>query len=108
MEENNILLNTIGGGNEWRGGTVTMAALIVGQQQGAVWGGYMMVSADGGRENVWASSDYTGVLEKILKCKADVGGESTKRATFKIQAAEAEIFWVFVSMVKGEIGCRMD
>ena len=25
-------------------------------------GGYRMVSADGGRENVWASSDHTGVL----------------------------------------------
>ena len=25
-------------------------------------GGYMMVSADGGRENVWDSSDHTGVI----------------------------------------------
>ena len=37
-------------------------------------GKYRMVSADGGRENVWASSDYTGVLKKLLKCQAYVGG----------------------------------
>ena len=35
MEENPILQNTIGGGNEWGGGTGTMAALTAGNQQGA-------------------------------------------------------------------------
>ena len=30
-----------------------------------------------------------------------LGGESTKCATFKIQAAEAENLWVFVGMVEG-------
>ena len=49
-------------------------------------GEYRMVSADGGRENVWASSNYTGVFEKLLKWQADDGGESTKCDTFKIQA----------------------
>ena len=47
-------------------------------------GKYRMVSADGGRGNVWASSDYTRVLEILLKRQADVGGESTNCATFKI------------------------
>ena len=31
-------------------------------EQGAGGVGYRMVSADRGHENVWASSDYTGVL----------------------------------------------
>ena len=35
MGENAILQNTIGGGNEWGGGTGTMAALTAGNQQGA-------------------------------------------------------------------------
>ena len=61
MGGNPIIQNTIGGGNELGGGTGTMAAPTAGQQQGAR-GGYRMVSADGGREDVWASSDYTGVL----------------------------------------------
>ena len=38
--------------------------------------------------------------KKLLKWQADVGGESTKCATFKIQAAEAENLRVFVVMVK--------
>ena len=65
-------------------------------------GGYRMVSSDGGHEMFWARSDHTGVLEKLLKWQADVGGESTKCATFKLQAAEAENLWVFVVMVKGD------
>ena len=35
MGENTILQNTIGGGNEWGGGTGTMSALTAGHQQGA-------------------------------------------------------------------------
>ena len=35
MGDNPILQNTIGGGNEWGGGTGTMAALTAGHQQGA-------------------------------------------------------------------------
>ena len=61
-----------------------------------------MVSADGGRENVWASINYTGVFEKLLKWQADDGGESTKCDTFKIQAAEAANLRVFVGIVKGD------
>ena len=38
MGENPIPQNTIGGGNEWGGGTGTIAALTAGRQQGA-WGG---------------------------------------------------------------------
>ena len=30
-------------------------------------GGFRMVSADGGREDVWASSNYTGVFEKTTQ-----------------------------------------
>ena len=36
----------------------------------------------------------------VLKWQADVGGESTKCATFKTQAVEAANFQVFVGMVK--------
>ena len=61
-----------------------------------------MVSADKGRVNVWASSDYTGFLKKLLKWQADVGGESTKCAKFKIQAVEAGHLRVFVGIVKGD------
>ena len=59
-----------------------------------------MVSADRGHENVWVSSDFTGVLEKILKWQADIGEESIKCATFKIQAVEAAKLREFVGVVK--------
>ena len=55
----------------------------------------------------WASSNYTGVLEKLLKWHSDVGEESTKCATFKIQAVEAENLWVFVGIVKGDAKLRI-
>ena len=41
--------------------------------------------------------------KELPKCQADVGGESTKCAKFKIQAVEATKLWVFVSMVKGDV-----
>ena len=102
MGGNHILQNTIGGrkrnGRRDRnnGSTNSRAAARCGK------GKYRMVSADGGRENVWAISNYTGFLEKLLKWQADVGGESTNCATFKIQALEAENLRVFVGMVKGD------
>ena len=65
-------------------------------------GKYKMVSADGGRENVWARSNNTRVLEKLLKWQADVGGYSKKCATFKIQVVEAANLRVFVDTVKGD------
>ena len=65
-------------------------------------GEYGMVRADGGRENVWASSDNVGVKKKLLKCQADVGGDSTKCATFKIKAMESANLRVFVGVVKGD------
>ena len=37
-------------------------------------GEYRTVGADGGRENVWASSDYTGVLKKTSKTKVRCWG----------------------------------
>ena len=40
--------------------------------------------------------------KKLLKYQADVGGDSTKCATFKIQAVEAANLRVFVSMIKGD------
>ena len=61
-----------------------------------------MVSADGGRENVWASSYYTGVLKKTTQMAGGCWGESKKCAMFKIQAAEAAKFRIFIGMVKGE------
>ena len=39
MGENTILQNKIGKGNEWGGGTGTMAALTAGKQQGEGEGG---------------------------------------------------------------------
>ena len=61
-----------------------------------------MVRADGGHENIWASSYNTRVLKKLLKWQADVGGESTKFATFKIKEVEAANLRVFFGMVKGD------
>ena len=78
-----------------------MSAPTAGQQQGVCGGEYRMVSADKGRVNVWASSNYTGFLKKLLKWQADVGGESKNCATFKIQKAEEANLRVFVGMVKG-------
>ena len=60
-----------------------------------------MVRAYRSREDFWASSKNAGFFEKLLEWKADVEGESTKCATFKIQAAEASNVRVFVGMVKG-------
>ena len=37
-------------------------------------GEYRIVSADGDRENVLASSDNAGVFEKLLKLQANIGG----------------------------------
>ena len=61
-----------------------------------------MFSADRGREIVLAKSNNTGVLIKLIKWKADIGGESTKCNRFKIQTVEAENFRVFVGMIKGD------
>ena len=61
-----------------------------------------MVRANGSRRNFWAGSENAVVFEKLLKWKADVGGESTKCATFKTQAVEAANLRVFVGMVKGD------
>ena len=102
MGENTILHNTIGGVNEWKVGTGTMAELTAGHQQG-----------EGGENTVWSAlteavkmfgpAAITQEFSKILiKWQADVGADSTKCATFKIQAAEVEILWVFVGMVKGD------
>ena len=41
-------------------------------------------------------------LKKLIKWQADVGGESTKCATFKMQALKAANLRVFVGMVKGD------
>ena len=61
-----------------------------------------MIRTDGGCENVWVSSDNAGFFEKLLKCQADVGWESTKCATFKIKAGEEANLRLFVGMVKGD------
>ena len=44
---------------------------------------------------------------KLLKWQADIGGESKKCATFKVQAAEAANLGVFVGMVKGDAGLKI-
>ena len=48
-----------------------------------------MVSVDGGRENVWAISDYTGVLEKNTQLAGRCWGGVKNSSTIKIQAVEA-------------------
>ena len=63
---------------------------------------YGMVSADGGWYLFLASSNNTGFLGKILKWKADVLGESTKCAMFKIKAAEEANLRVSTGMLKGD------
>ena len=70
-------------------------------------GKYGMVCADGGHENIWASSNNTGLKKKLLKLQADVGGESTNCATFKTQAAEAANMRVFVGMVKEDAELKL-
>ena len=45
--------------------------------------------------------------KKLLKWQAEVGGISTKCATFKIEAVEAANFWAFVGMVKGDAGLKL-
>ena len=55
----------------------------------------------------WNSSNNAGVFEKLLKWLAYVSGESTKCATFKIQAAEAANLRVFVGMLKGDSEIRI-
>ena len=107
MGENPILHNTIGGGNEWKVGTGTMAEPTAGHQQG-----------EGGENTVWSAltevvkmfgpAAITQEFSKILiKWQTDVGVESTKCATFKIQAAEADILWVFLGMVKGDVELKI-
>ena len=45
--------------------------------------------------------------KKKLKWQADVGGESTKCAKFKIQAVEAGNLRVFVGIVKGDVELKI-
>ena len=45
--------------------------------------------------------------KKLLKWQADVGGDSTKCATFKTQAVEAANLWVFFGMVKGDAELKL-
>ena len=91
MGENIILQNRIGGGKEWEVGTGTMAALKSGHRQDA-----------GGEKKGWSALTEAVKLfgpaaitqefsKKFLKLQADVGGESTKCATFETQAVKAEI-----------------
>ena len=45
--------------------------------------------------------------KKLLKYQADVGTESTKCATFKMQTAEVENLRVFVGMVKRDMELKL-
>ena len=65
-------------------------------------GKYRIVSADGGREIFRLAAITQEFLEKLIKWQADVGGESTNCAMFKIQVVEAANLRLFVSMVKGD------
>ena len=101
MGGNHILQNTIRGGNGMGGGTETTAAPTSGQHQGAGRGS-TGCSALTETVKMFGPVEITQEFsKKLLKWQAAVGGESTKCATFKIQAAEADIFRVFVGMVKG-------
>ena len=84
------------------GGTVTMAALTAGHQQYS-GGGNTGWSALTEAVKMFVPAAITQEFsKKLLKWQADVGGESTKCATFKIQAVEAANLRVFVGMVKGD------
>ena len=61
-----------------------------------------MVRADRGCEMFGPAGTTHEFSKKILKYQADVRGESTKCATFKIQAVEAANLQVFFGMVKGD------
>ena len=67
MGANPIIQNKTGGRNELGGGTVTTASPTAVQQQDAGGRECRMVSSDEGHENVWASSNYTGVLNKTTQ-----------------------------------------
>ena len=84
MGENPILQNPIGGGNEWGRGKLTMEALPAGNQQGA-GGGNTGWSALTDAVKMFGPAEITQEFsKKLLKWQADVRGESTKCATFKI------------------------
>ena len=53
MGENSILKNTIGGGNECRGVTGTVAALIAGHQQGSGGGNTGWSALTEAVKNIW-------------------------------------------------------
>ena len=80
-----------------------MASLTAGNQQDS-GGGNTGWSALTESVKIFGPAAITQEFsKKLLKWQADVGGESTKCATFKIQAREAENLRVFVGMVKGGV-----
>ena len=97
-----ILENTVGGGNGMGGGTETTAAPTAGHRKGAGrvstgWSDLMEAVEMFEPEEI--TQEFS---KKLLKWQAEVGGISTKCATFKIEAVEAANFWAFVGMVKGD------
>ena len=84
------------------GGTGTTSAQIAGQQQGAGRGSTGWSALTEAVKMFGPAAITEELSEKLLKWQANVGGESKKCATFKIQAVEAANLRVFVGMVKGD------
>ena len=79
-----------------------MTELTAGHQQGA-GGGNIGWSVLTEAVKMFGPAAITQEFsKKLLKWQADVGGESTRCAKFKIQAVEAANLRVFVVMVKGD------
>ena len=83
------------------GVTGTTAAPTEGQQQGAGRGSTGWLLLTEAVEMFGPAATTQEFSKKLLKRQADVVGESTKCAMFKIQALESANLWVFVGMVKG-------
>ena len=102
-----MLQDTVRGGNGMGGWTGTTAALTEWQQQG--WGrGSTGWSALKKAVKMFGPAAITQELsKKLLKCHADVGRESKKCATFKIQAVEVAILRAIWGMVKGDAELKL-
>ena len=81
------------------GGTGTIAAPTVGQQQGGGRGSTGCSALTDDVKMLGPAVITQEFSKKLLKWNADVGGESTKCVTFKIQAVEAVNLRIFVGMV---------
>ena len=81
--------------------TGTTAAPTSGQQQGEGRGSMRWSALTEAMKMFGPAEKTQEFSKKLLKWQLNVEGESTKRATFKIQAVEAANLRVFIGMVRG-------